>query len=207
MAGPTTTCPSCGRVVYVYRGQLLEPIARMLLTGPILSGAAGQELTRRFAYLDHACREEDIETYAERTREVLATLEALRESRATSVDTAGVDTADLDAAQAASRLTAAEFQEMSAAHALTRPCPRCQAEPGERCANLTERRRGVYVPTRAPHAERLGQIDPVEDPELYRLRAVRDERVSLVHRIHATLQDAEALETLIAQIHLESRFR
>lgn len=43
--------------------------------------------------------------------------------------------------------------------AMARTCPKCGAEPGTECANLTERHKfGRETPTKAPHQERYLEV-------------------------------------------------
>lgn len=198
MSNRLAVCPLCGRTLYCYRGQLFDTLEGAYLTGQITPRET-RDLAHRFVYLPHTCLERDVEAYAERSARALA---ALQEHRTATSST--WDRADLDAAIDAARDTSRALLALSAAHALTRECPKCQATVGQTCFNLTERRRGVHTPTRNPHAERLGQVEPLENTDLLALRARLDEQQSLVEEINAALDLSDGLGLLIDRLLAES---
>jgi hypothetical protein len=63
------------------------------------------------------------------------------------------------------------------AAAQARPCPKCSAEPGVECWNLSERRHGNEVHTVNPHSERYEPLEGEEPVPMENPRPIRSDDV------------------------------
>lgn len=200
MANPTTICRDCGQSVYEHRGQLLVPVTGVYLTGQII-GAGREDLATRFVYLPHACDPGDIADYEQSTAAAMQVLMELRQAQESPWSQANyVD------ALAAARGTQRELRELIARHSLEHPCPRCDAEIGHPCLNLTRRRSGVNVPNVHPHAERTPDISAMPEWELFKLQRRLTDQQSLTQQIADSLSTEQQLTSLIDRLRRESRF-
>lgn len=182
------TCPTCGRGVVIHRDIALDPVAGLHPT----KAAHSSSIEDRFVYLIHQCRDADIETFQARCEEVVAQLEQLHESQRSPWD--GADYVD---ARAAAERSAEDLRRLVARHALDRICPKCGVQVGAHCENLTQRRRGEHVPTKAPHQERTPLPESIAGQEIADRREQLGTERALVNQIYTALAGDEAIEKLL----------
>lgn len=185
-------CPVCGVTVIHHRGDDLSPVEGYHLTGNLLSHDMA-DVAKRKVYVNHTCDPSDIQEQTTRQDQVL---EGLRALYGTEEDR--YDQADLtDALEWADR-TSAELQALIYEHGLTRPCPKCDASEGDRCENLSARKRSVFAYTKYPHQERLPVAEMQSIEKLVSLREENANAHVLLDKIHLALQGQQAIEQLIA---------
>lgn len=181
-------CPVCGRAVLVRRSTAYDPVEGFFLTNHPIH----DDFEERRVYIPHECLDRDVEAHTVLVDDVVARLVGLR------ADACSVwDQADYADAMVARDGAVAELRELVDRLGLSRECPKCGTGVGEPCENLTLRRRGEHVPTRAPHAERLAGIGSRDGMELAALRSRLAGSHGLVHDVYTALAGQEAIEKLI----------
>lgn len=185
-------CPQCGVSVFHYQGKNYTPVREYLLTGQLIGRDREGGVQFRRAYVDHQCLAEDMDKHDKLTESVVAALERLIEDNPPQWMEH-----DLQDASAAARTSREKLQEVTSRNGLLRQCPRCQADLGVPCENLTERKRGNTVPTKNPHEERLPLVNTVEGKELQLSREQVAESQGLLFEIQEALRTDNALETLL----------
>lgn len=184
-------CTDCGISVFQYQGQRYIPVAGYLLTGQIIGPNRDIDVGFRRAYVEHQCRPEDIEKHSELTKSIVAALEILIEDNPPR----WLQEDLLRAASEASNMRE-KLKEVVLRTGLNRPCPRCDAQLGEPCGNLAERKRGNRVHTKNPHDERLPLVGTVEASELDLARSQAGKAHGLVFQIQEQLRTDNALVNL-----------
>jgi len=150
----TIPCPGCRVEVVLHpspwgKPDYYRPIGTVLVQGPSL-------MESRTAFVPHSCAE--LEAWQRLTRE-----ERERIYRARRVESRRQGSAEQQERWDAYRADLAE----SWAVALKVACPKCEAKPGNHCANLVERKRhGVFKPTVWPHPERMVESTKPVGPDL-----------------------------------------
>lgn len=192
-------CPHCGRSVTTHREQLLDRVAGSHFTSDSFSPQL--QLSPRAVFIPHICDPAAVETHSELRARVLEQLEALAASSALQE----IGAADYEDAksEAAARLSAQN--EAIREHGLLLVCPKCDAGVGERCENLTARRRGEKVPTSQPHQERLPFPIALEQDALRPLIDETREAYGHLHEIETALSGTNAIEALIALVKRNSQ--
>lgn len=185
-------CPKCGVSVFQYEGKSYTPVREYLLTGQLIGRGRDEGIRFRRAYVDHQCLVEDMSKHSELTESIVAALEKLIEDNPPQWLQH-----DLRDASNAANTMREKLQEVTLRNGLIRQCPRCQADIGKPCENLTERKRGNSVPTKNPHEQRLPLVDTVEGTELKLAREKAADAYGLLFEIQEALKTENALEKLL----------
>lgn len=192
-------CPHCGRSVITHQQQHFDRIAGTHLTQDYV----GRELrfSRRAVYIPHLCDPEAVEAHSTLRVRVLEQLDGLAGSPALQA----VGSADYEDAKQEAQTRLAAQNDTIREHGLLLVCPKCSAGIGQRCENLTARRRGEQAPTSQPHQERLPFPVALEDDALRVLIEETREAYGHLHEIETALNGANAIEALIALVKRDAR--
>lgn len=185
-------CPQCGVSVFQHQGQRYTPVREYLLTGQLIGRDRGEDVQFRRAYVKHQCLPEDLGKHSELTESIVTALEKIIEDNPPQ----WLQQDLRDASNAATTMRE-KLQEVTLRSGLVRQCPRCQADIGMPCENLTERKRGNSVPTKHPHDERLPLVDTVEGTELKLAGEKAADAYGLLFEIQEALKAENALEKLL----------
>lgn len=165
----TRDCPLCGLSVFAHRDRDYVPVnAPDLIIGNLADRKAAAPIPGStstggtFAYVPHVCSPAEVERHDQTRVLALQKLEELIEV----VPNDQVDpqwqhrmTSQLIRVQGEQLEAQRILTEMIYTDGLTRPCPKCLAELGQPCENLTSRRRGIVEVTKNPHPDRLPKVD------------------------------------------------
>lgn len=185
-----TGCRDCGVSVFEHEGRFFTPLGDYLLSGSMVGRTRDVEFRR--TYVEHRCRPEDLESYSVVAAGVIEGLKKLIEDNPPRWLSS-----DLQSAGSAAHDSYTRLQEITARAGLTRECPRCGAEVGNPCENLTERKKGNVVPTKKAHEERMPLPDTAEASELTLAREETAEAYGVLHEIREALNSDRALEKLL----------
>lgn len=183
-------CPRCGVTGLRLGNSIVQPVKEPLLTADIAD--LSQERPKyRTVFIPHECLLSDMHEHQHRVEELIPLIQELKDARKGATQTT------LDAAHQQSRQTRDQITQLMYDHGLVRDCPKCDVEAGERCHNLTARKRtGEMLYTKKPHEERLPITEQAEIPQLQVLL----ERYLETHQLITQITDRLELPTLIHKL-------
>ena len=183
-------CPNCGVTGLRIGADIVQPVTEELLTSDT-ANLATEKPKYRTVFIPHECLPTDVEDHQHRIAELIPLIAELKAARK------GASEGALDTAYQDHRAVRDELAHEIYQHSLLRDCPKCNVEAGERCHNLTQRKRtGEIVYTKKPHDERLPMVDQAEIPQLVTIR----ERYVETHRLITEITDKLQLPTLIHRL-------
>lgn len=145
-----TLCKHCGVSVRVIKNESYDSLAGTFYAETYHHF---NPMEKTYVYIKHECLPENVETFD-------YVLNAIREQLSPLAQ--GHDSADLSVAYDDYESQRVTFNRVQHELSNKRECPKCKAEIGQPCLNLTVLKHGIQQPVKQPHAERL---PPFQHPD------------------------------------------